>query len=251
MGRFSAMNYELKRRTSLNPNDSTATGGIVAEIGPTMITRADLDNMIEAEVEMQLSQLAGSLSPEQFREQKKRLLDDIFKKGQRSEWLQRLIAEELLYRRAREEKMQDREDVKALLDSIDRKILAEKYLDSEYQKRIHIVPDDLKGYYEAHKDDFRKDGKVRPFDEVKDEVYRIVRSNREKEVQQAVMNELMDRYDVVIHQDALGTGAGTSSNIEGSAPMGPRSNIKKNSGGGTGLSAHTSSSAATNAGKNK
>jgi hypothetical protein len=204
LGKFAALNYELEERTAVAGADSTGGKEVLAEIGAWKITRADLDMMIEAEIDAQLSQLAGSLTPEERRKQKEKLLESVLKQGEREKWLQRFLAEEMLYRRAREEKLADDPEYRALTRNIERKILAERYLDQQYAKRITITPDDLKLYYEGHKDDFKKDGKVRPFDEARNDIYAAVRLQKEMEVQQQILGELKDRYNVVIHQSRLG-----------------------------------------------
>jgi len=204
LGKFAALNYELEERTSYAKTDSAGGKDVLAEIGNWKITRADLDMMIEAEIDAQLSQLAGSLTPEERQKQKAELLENVLKQGDRDKWLQRFIAEEMLYRRAREEKLADDPEFRALTRNLERKILAQKILDGEFAKRISITPDELKAYYEGHKSSFTKDGKERTFDEAKDEVYAAVRMQKEIEVQQQIFGELRDRYNVVLHTSKLG-----------------------------------------------
>jgi tetratricopeptide (TPR) repeat protein len=204
LGKFAALNYELESRTAVAKSDSTGGKDVLAEVGTWKITRGDLDMMIEAEIDMQLSQLAGSLTPEEKRAQKQRLLDEVLKQGERDKWLQRFIAEEMLYRRAREEKLMDDPGFQALTRNLERKILAQKYLDQEFAKGIAIKPDDVKAYYDAHKDEFKKDGKEQAFEQVKNEVYGAVRMQKEMEIQQRILGELKDRYNVVLHTSKLG-----------------------------------------------
>ena len=204
LGKFAALNYELEERTAVAKSDSTGGKDVLAEVGTWKITRADLDMMIEAEIDAQLSQLAGGLTPEERQKQKAQLLESVLKQGERDKWLQRFIAEEMLYRRAREEKLADDPEFKALTRNLERKILAQKLLDDEFAKRISITPDDLKMYYEGHKDEFKKDGKVQPLDQVRNDVYGAVRMQKEMEIQQQILGELKDRYNVVIHSSKLG-----------------------------------------------
>jgi hypothetical protein len=204
LGKFAALNYELESRTAVAKSDSTGGGEVLAEVGTWKITRADLDRMIEDEIDMQLSQLAGSLTPEERRAQKQKLLDNVLKQGERDKWLQRFIAEEMLYRRAREENLTEDPGFKALTRNLERKILAQKLLDEEFAKEIKIGPEELKAYYDAHKDEFKKDGKVQPFETVENDVYGALRAQREMEVQQKLLGELKDRYNVVIHTSKLG-----------------------------------------------
>ena len=204
LGKFAALNYELESRTAVAKSDSTGGKDVLAEVGTWKITRADLDMMIETEIDAELGQLAGSLTPEEKRAQKQKLLDEVLKQGERDKWLQRFIAEEMLYRRAREEKLSDDPGFQALTRSLERRILAQKLLDQEFAKRVSITPDDVKAYYEAHKDDFKKDGTVQPFDKVKKDVYGALRMQKQMEIQQQLLGELKDRYNVVIHTSKLG-----------------------------------------------
>jgi len=203
LGKFAALNYELESRTAVAKNDSTGGKDVLAEVGTWKITRADLDMMIEAEIDAGLSQLAGSLTPDQKREQKQKLLDNVLKQGEREKWLERFIAEEMLYRKAQEDKLADAPEFRALTRNLERKILAQKLLDQEYAKRVAITPDEVKMYYEGHKDDFKKDGKAQPFDKVKNDVYGAVRIEKEMQVQQQLLAELKDRYNVVLHTSKL------------------------------------------------
>jgi tetratricopeptide (TPR) repeat protein len=204
LGKFAALNYELESRTTLAKSDSTGGRDVLAEVGTWKITRVDLDQMIEAEIDMQLSQLAGSLTPDEKRAQKQRLLDEVLKQGERDKWLQRFIAEEMLYRRAREENLTEDPGFKALTRNIERKILAQKLLDQEFAKGIAIKPEDVKAYYDAHKDEFKKDGKEQAFEQVKNDVYGTVRMQKETEIQQKLLGELKERYNVVLHTSKLG-----------------------------------------------
>ncbi len=204
LGKFAALNYELESRTAVAKSDSSGGKDVVAEVGTWKITRAELDMMIEAEIDMELSQVAGSLGPEERRAQKQKMLDSVLKQGVREQWLGQFIAEELLYRRAREEKLADDPEVRALTRNIERKVLAQKMLDREFAKGVTIAPEDLKAYYDAHKDQFKKDGKEQAFEQVKNEVYGAVRMQKETEIQQRLLGELKDRYNVVIHTSKLG-----------------------------------------------
>ena len=49
----------------------------------------------------------------------------------------------------------------------------------------------------------REQASQKPFDEVRTQVYQALRSQKEREVQERLLAELRDQYDVVIHQSAL------------------------------------------------
>ncbi len=203
LGKFAALRFELEERTAFAPEDSTASGDVLAEIGSWKITRAELDMMVEAEIEAQLSQLVGSLAPEQRRAQKERLLDQVLRQGERGRWLERFIAEELLYRSAREEGIYENPEVRSLLDNVERKLLAQKMMDREYASRINVTPEELRSYYDSHLDDFKENGEQKSFDEARGDVYAAVRMQKETAVQREVLESLMEKYDVVIHQSKL------------------------------------------------
>jgi hypothetical protein len=203
LGKFAALSLELEERTSIAGKDSVGGADIVAEIGSRKISRAELDMMVEAEIEAQLAQLAGSLTPEQRREQKERLLDEVLKQGERAKWLERFIAEELLYRSAREERVYEEPEVRSLLENVERKLLAQRMLDREYASRVTVTPEELKAYYDSHPDEFTEDGKQKSFDEARSAVYAAVRMEKEMAVQREVLDRLKEKYDVVIHYSKL------------------------------------------------
>jgi hypothetical protein len=203
LGKFAALRFALEERTTFAGGDSTAGTDVLAEIGNWKITRAELDMMVEAEIEAQLSQLAGSLTPEEQQAQKERLLDEVLRSGERAQWLEQFIAEELLYRSAREERIFEDPEVRSLLRNVERKLLAQKMMDREYAFRITVTPEELRSYYDAHRDDFKVDGEQKDFDAVRSEVYAAVRRQKEMEVQRQVLGALKEKYDVVIHHSKL------------------------------------------------
>ncbi len=61
----------------------------------------------------------------------------------------------------------------------------------------------MKAYYEANASEFEKEGKLEPFEEVREQIYMTIRSRKEMEIQRRLLDELKERYDVVIHQSEL------------------------------------------------
>ncbi len=202
LGKYAAVRHELEERTAYAPGDTTGAG-VVAEIGPWKITDAELDAMIEGEIDAQLTQLAGGFSPEERRQQKKRILEEVLSQGGKAMWLERFIAEELLYRKAAEEKFYEDPEIRKLTRTIERRLLAQKYLERQYASSIQVTPDELQSYYASHLEEYKEGDAQRPFEEVKEQVYMAVRSQKEMEIQRRVLDELMDHYDVVIHRSKL------------------------------------------------
>jgi hypothetical protein len=67
-----------------------------------------------------------------------------------------------------------------------------------------MTPEEVRAYYDAHTDEFKKDDKVQPFEQVKDQAAAALRYQKAMEVQQQVLGQLRDKYDVVIHTSKMG-----------------------------------------------
>ena len=108
LGKFSALRYELMDRTSLEAAPA-AGAKIVAEIGAEKITESDLDGFIENEIENQLEPMAPFMTPEQFGEQKKKMLQQYKNPQAKLQYLQAWLAQEVLYRQALEEELTEKQ----------------------------------------------------------------------------------------------------------------------------------------------
>jgi len=304
LGKYAALRYELAERVSADDSGATAGEKVVAEIGAQKITQADLDRRIETEVDRQLEQFAAFMPDEQRNAQKERMLKQLTSAEGRMHMLNQLVAEEILYRRARESKLTDDAAVRDLLQDMERKLLAQKVVEQELGSKINITPSDVDTYYQAHQAEYvqperahishilvetedevskvlerlnageafdtlaqelsqdtatkeaggavevwitkdapiaalpgakdaadlifsteagtviqqpiasdkgfhvvlvreREAERQRSIEEVRQQVYQALRSQKEGEVQEKLLNELRDTYDVVIHQSAL------------------------------------------------
>ena len=118
LGKFSALRYEVMDRTSMNPSQA-AGGKVVAEIGTEKITEAQLDALIEENIENQLAPMRAFMTPEQLNEQKKRALEQSRSPQAKQEFLQGWLAQEILYRQALQEKLSDKPEVKRVVHESD------------------------------------------------------------------------------------------------------------------------------------
>lgn len=151
-GKFAALKHELTERVSLDPKTAASSKQIVAEIGSQKITSLDLDRKIESQINKHLSLIAPSI-PKEKREQQKELMFNKLASGpERAKLLNQLILEELLYRKAREDKLADNPEVREMIRETERNILSGQVLVQEMKTRIHISDGDVQTYYEAHKD---------------------------------------------------------------------------------------------------
>ncbi|MGD9158074.1 MAG: hypothetical protein PVG39_06685 [Desulfobacteraceae bacterium] len=215
-GKFAALRYELGDRVggSLgeNKDSKSITPGsgdkIVAEIGAYKITREELDKKIERLIETRITGLSRYLSPDRINREKENLLKQYSSENGRRAYLEQYIIEEMLYRKAREDRLAETPLVMDSLKEMERSFLASKVLENAYTNEIKVTPTDVKNYYEVNKSKYVKkeeDGKERQFelDEVKDRVTLDLIAEKEKDVQKSLLSQLREKYNVVIHNTAL------------------------------------------------
>ena len=154
LGEFSALRYEVMDRTSLGSSEA-AGGKVVAEIGAEKITEAQLDARIEESIENQLAPRKAFLAPEQLKEQKKRALEQSRNPKAKQEFLQRWLAEEILYRQALQDELSEKPEVKRLVHELLRGALSQQLLSEQLASKVNITDTDLQTYYAANKDKLR------------------------------------------------------------------------------------------------
>ncbi len=205
MGKFSAMRHELTDRVNMKQTDDTtdASDAVVAEIGTQKITSADLDRRMEASIDQQINMMAPYLPEEERNKQKKAMLNQFSNSSNRMMFLNQFIGEVILYRKARESNLTEDPMVRDLINDQERSLLARLVLEKEYDNRIKITLSDLETYYAANKEEFRKDDQEQAFDTIKNDVYRMLRTKKKQEIQQQLLTQLKDQYDVVIHQSVF------------------------------------------------
>lgn len=204
MGKFSAMRHELTDRVSMDTADNAeASEKVVAEIGTNKITAADLDRRMEGSIDQQITMMAPYLPEEERNKQKEGLLKQFSNPTNRMMFLNQFVVEEILYRKAREEKLPEKRQVRDLIKDQEKSLLARLFLEREYDRRIKITVSDLEAYYEVNKETFIKDDKEQTFDAVKNDVYKTLRAKKEQEIQHQLLTQLKNKYDVVIHQSAF------------------------------------------------
>lgn len=205
MGKFSAMRHELTDRVSMKQSDDTtdASDTVVAEIGTQKITTADLDRRLEGNIDQQINMMAPYLPEEERNKQKEAMLKQFSNSSDRMMYINQFVAETILYRKARESNLTEDPMVRDLINEQEKSLLARLVLEKEYENRIKITLSDLETYYEANKEEFLKEDKKQAFDTVKNDVYRTLRTKKEQEIQQQLLTQLRDQYDVVIHQSVF------------------------------------------------
>jgi len=205
MGKFAAIRHELIDRVSMKQSEDMAESSdtIVAEIGTQKITAAELDRRMESTIDQQITMMAPYLPEDERKKQKETLLKQFSNPSTRMMFLNQFIIEEILYRKAGENKLSEDRQVRDLINEQERSLLARLVMEKEYESRINITLSDLETYYEAHKDEFMKDEQQQAFDTVKNDVYKTIHTKKEQDIQQQLLTQLKDQYDVVIHQSVF------------------------------------------------
>ena len=154
MGKFAALKQELASRVSMDGSGGDDGEEVIAEIGPRKITRTELDQQIEANIENQLARFAARMPEAQRKQQKEAMLKQFSTDAQRMQFLQSFVVQEILYRKARESKLIDNPGVRAQLQDMERGLLAQQMMATEVEGKLHITDGDLATYYEANRAGF-------------------------------------------------------------------------------------------------
>jgi len=210
LGKFSALRYELMDRTSMD-NSAPAGAKVVAEIGPEKITEADLDAIIENNIDNQLSPMSAFMTGEQLNEQKAKMLEQFQSSQAKNQFLQSWLAQEILYRQALKDNLGEDKQVKKLLEDLTRSFLSQEVMSRQLAASIHITETDLQTYYEANKDKYiepanEEEGTVerqKTFDEVRQQVMSELLDQKRRDVQTEYIKRMMDEYNIIIHTSAL------------------------------------------------
>ncbi len=153
LGEFSALRYELMDRTSLRPAQA-AGGKVVAQIGAEKITEAQLDALIEEDIEDRLASIKAFVTPQQLNEQKERVLEQFRSPQARQEFLRNWLAEEILYRQALEEDLRDKPEARRLVHKLTRQALSQQLMNDRIAAKINLTDTDVESYYKANQDQY-------------------------------------------------------------------------------------------------
>jgi len=219
LGKFSSLRYELMDRTSFEKS-SSAGSKIVAEIGAEKITEADLDALIETAIDNQLAPMAQFMSADQLNEQKKKMLLQYKDPTTKGQFLQSWVMQEIMYRQALEDELASEPKVKSFIDELTRSALSQQLLNQQLAGKVNITETDLQTYYQANKEKFVEPAnhedpnsveRQKTFEEVRGQVTSELMSRKSQDVQQSLIKQLMDKYNVIIHISVL-TPAGKAEN---------------------------------------
>ena len=207
LGKFSSLRYELIDRTKFEKSPS-AGSKTVAEIGAEKITEADLDALIESAIDNQLAPMTSFITTSQLNEQKKKMLEQYKDPAAKGQFLQSWVIQEIMYRQALEDNLAEDPKVISFIDELTRSALSQQLMNRELAGKVNITETDLQTYYQANKEKFIEPAnpkdpnsveRQKSFEEVKDQITRELVSRKSQDIQQNLIKQLMDKYNVIIH----------------------------------------------------
>ena len=180
----------LKESTSFaGQTQKSRPGEVIAKIGNRDITLGDLD--------FEISKL-----PPELRSQYIRIDNKI-------EFLRRYLATELLYDSAKRQGLDNDSQVLENVFQAKKTFMVTKLLDEEISKKVKITEDDVKLYYDAHKDDFAEkdeDGNVKrmlSFEEAGQQAAQKLAFERQEKAYNELISSLFQAEKVVIYDDLI------------------------------------------------
>jgi tetratricopeptide (TPR) repeat protein len=180
MGRSLEAQKELDRSTNLNQTTPEKKGGVVvARIGDREITMTELEDEIEKlppSAQTQFKDKAGKLK-----------------------FLQGYIGSELMYHTALRRGLDKDKEVQDGMMQVRKQLMINKLLSQEIPQDVPISENDVKLYYDAHKDEF-KDKKP---EEVRSQIETELKKMKQQEAYGQLVSKMMEAEKVKIYDDQL------------------------------------------------
>lgn len=126
---------------------------VVAKIGDETVTVADFERLFTEQVEAALP-VMPSENPQEALEQRNRLLRQLSDPQAEAQHLQRLLAQQVLAKAAREQKLDEAPSYSRKLALVADELLATELLARTLKQRAVVTPEDLRRYYEANKSQY-------------------------------------------------------------------------------------------------
>jgi tetratricopeptide (TPR) repeat protein len=178
MGRSLEAQRQLERSTDLDQNQRGQKGGVVvARIRDREITMGELENEIEKLPPSVQSQFKGREGKLKF--------------------LQNYIGSELLYHTALRRGLDKDKDVREGILQFEKQVMINRLLSEEIPQDVEISENDIKLYYDAHKDEF-EDKKL---DEVRSQIETELRKMKQEEVYNKLISRMLEAEQVKIFDD--------------------------------------------------
>jgi parvulin-like peptidyl-prolyl isomerase len=133
-GKYSAAEYALSKRAAGQTESAAGDRTVVAEIGNDKIYREDVNAALDSLPAWMRAQFEGN--------------------DKKINFLRKYVADELLYRKAVKLEYDKDPEVRRKLENLKREMLVNRVLEQELKDKITVAPDDLKNFYEAHRQNY-------------------------------------------------------------------------------------------------
>jgi tetratricopeptide (TPR) repeat protein len=178
MGRSLEAQRHLERSTDLDQSKKGEKGGaVVAKIRDREITMGELENEIE--------KLPPSVQS-QFKDREGRL-----------KFLQNYIGSELLYRAALRRGLDKDNDVREGILRFEKQMVINRLLSEEIPQDVELSENDIKHYYDAHKDEFEE----KRLNQVRSQIETELRRVKQEEAYSKLISKMLEAEQVKIFDD--------------------------------------------------
>jgi tetratricopeptide (TPR) repeat protein len=178
MGRSLEAQRQLEISTDLDQNQQGQEGGVVvAKIRDREITMGELENEIEKLPPSVQSQFKG-------------------KEG-KLKFLQNYIGSELLYHTALRRGLDKDKDVREGILQFEKQVMINKLLAEEIPQDVEIGENDIKLYFDAHKDEFED----KRLDEVRSQIETELKKMKQEEAYNKLISRMLEAEQVKIFDD--------------------------------------------------
>ncbi len=197
LGFYGEVSRELARRT-MPDGGGDEPSPVLATFAGESFAEADLERMIRFRVE----RMMGSRAALQGGGAREAIMEQMADPKIRQQMFGEFLRTELMSRRARELGLDKSGEFLDLLSMTEQELLASLFLEQELGS-IASTFVDVEAYFNAHREEYRdpEEDRVPELEEVKERVTADYLSQKQKELVERLMGDLMARYDVKIIEE--------------------------------------------------
>lgn len=186
MGRPFAAKAALTSQTRFDTTPTVqrpADDAVVAKIGTDEVHRSDITRALDALPPELAKHFAGAKEQPQF--------------------LNKYVADLLLYRKAQKLEYEQDPDVRQKLESVKRQIVVGKFLEKEVLNKVTVNEADLTTYFTANKQSYKERYKAETLDAVRPQVERDYRMMKSEAAYNALVSQELSQEGVKLFADKL------------------------------------------------
>jgi peptidyl-prolyl cis-trans isomerase C len=168
--KYSAAKYALNQQTSLDQN---------VKSGAKKVASINGKNIYDYELEEGFQQM-GQMYEKKFGAKEGKV-----------HFLQKMVSDELLYKKAKKQELDRDSEVRSLLEKMEKQLLVQKILEKEITGQVRLDQEDIQNYFQAHQERYQQKASV-----VVDH-YKV----KGKKKSQTVFAQLKKKQNVVTDKD--------------------------------------------------